>query len=157
MTVSDGQHGSPDAFRGFKGWLLVLLVFQFLVLLREASVLMYIGAFYFEGMRIGAWGPLSIVHLGRILINAAFVVVLGYVIALMAGRRRTFVRWFKVEMTFFMVLPFIEIAWTIVAPWCGPAIVSLPVLLQVGLSLVLGLVWWRYVERSIRVRATFVV
>jgi hypothetical protein len=157
MTASDGQRDSPEEIRGLRGWLLVLLGFQVLVLLREASILMYTGAFYVEGLRIGAWGPLSIVHLGRMLINGAFVVVLGYVIALMAGRRRKFVRWFKVEMTFFMLLPFIEIGWLSVAPWFGPPIVSLPVLLPVGLSLALGLVWWRYVERSIRVRATFVV
>jgi hypothetical protein len=73
----------------------------------------------------------------------------------MVGRRGTFVRWFKIEMIFFMLLPFIEIGWIIVAPWSGPAIVSLPILLPVGLSLALGLAWWLYVERSIRVRATF--
>jgi hypothetical protein len=154
MTAADGQPKSR--LRGLKGWLLVLLVFQFLVLLREISVLMYVGAFYYEGLRIGAWGFLSAVHLGRFLINGAFVVVVGYVIALMAGRRRTFVRWFKIEMAFFMVLPFIEIGWLIVAPWSGPAIDSLRALLPLGLSVVLGLAWWLYVERSARVRATFI-
>jgi hypothetical protein len=68
MTASDGQRDSLEEFRGLKGWLLVLLGFQFLVLLREVFVLMYVGTFYVEGLRIGAWGPLSIVHLGRILI-----------------------------------------------------------------------------------------
>jgi hypothetical protein len=156
MTASDGQNDSVEKRRGLKGWLLVLLVFQFLVLLREASILLYVGAFYVEGLRIGAWGPFSVLHLGRFLINGAFVVVVGYVIALMAGRRRTFVRWFKVEMAFFMVLPFIEIGWIIVAPWSGPAIDSLRILLPVGLSVALGLAWWLYVERSVRVRVTFV-
>ena len=135
---------------------MVLLVFQVLVVLREVSVLLYIGAFYFEGLRIGAWGLFSIVHLGRLLINGAFLAVVIYVIALMAQRRKAFVPWFKAEMTFFMLLPLIEIGWFIVAPWSGPAIVSLPVLLSVGLSLALGLAWWLYVDRSIRVRATFV-
>jgi hypothetical protein len=157
VTASDAQQDSPDELRGFKGWLLVLLAFQVLVLLHEASVLMYVGVFYVEGLRIGAWGPLSVVHLGRFLINGAFVVVVGYVMALMAARRRTFVPWFKAEMAFFMVMPFIEIGWIIAAPWSGPAIVSLPVMLPLGLSLVLGLVWWRYVETSRRVRATFVL
>lgn len=155
MTASDGQRVSLDELRGLKGWLLVLLGFQILVLLREFFVLMYVGTFYVEGLRIGAWGPLSVVHLGRILINGAFVVLLGYVIALMVGRRRTFVHWFKIEMMFFMLLPFIEIGWIVVAPWSGPAFVSLRVLLPLGLSLALGLAWWLYVERSIRVRATF--
>jgi hypothetical protein len=156
MTTTDDRRGSPEELRGFKGWLVVLLVFQFLVLLREASILMYVGVFYFEGLRTGAWGFLSVLHLGRIVINGAFVVVVGYVIALMAGRRRTFTRWFKLEMVFFMVLPFIEIGWIAVAPWSGPPIGSVAVLLPVGLSLVLGLVWWRYVESSMRVRTTFV-
>jgi hypothetical protein len=157
MTTSDGQRDSPEKLHGLKGWLVVLLVFQVLVLLREVSVLMYVGLFYYEGLRLGAWGPLSIVHLGRFLINGAFVVVVCYVIALTVGRRRTFVRWFKAELAFFMLLPFIEMGWIIVAPWSGPAIDSLGVLLPVGLSLALGLAWWLYVERSIRVRATFVV
>jgi hypothetical protein len=155
MTATDGQRVSPEEFRGIKGWLLVLLGFQVLVLLREAFVLMYVGTFYYEGLRIGAWGPLSIVNLGRLLINGAFVVIVGYVIALMVGRRSTFVRWFKIELIFFMILPFLEIGWIIVAPWSGPGIVSRSVLLPVGLSLGLGLAWWLYVERSVRVRATF--
>jgi hypothetical protein len=155
MTASDGQRDSLEALRGLKGWLLVLLGFQVLVFLREVLVLMYVGTFYVEGMRVGAWGPLSVVHLGRLLINGAFVVIVGYVIALMIGRRGTFVHWFKIELMFFMTLPFIEIGWLIVAPWSGPAIVSLPMLLPVGLSLALGLVWWLYAERSGRVRATF--
>jgi hypothetical protein len=156
MTASGGQRDSSGEVRGLKGWLLVLVVFLFLVLLREASVLMHVGAFYVEGLRIGAWGPPSVVHLGRMLVNGAFVVVLGYVLALMAGRRSRFVRWFKVEMAFIMVLPFVAIGWIMVAPWSGPAIISLPVLLPVGLAVALGLVWWRYVEKSIRVRATLV-
>jgi hypothetical protein len=156
MTASDGQRDSLEQYRGFKGWLVVLLVFQVLVLFREVSVLMYIGAFYFEGLRTGAWGFFSPVPLGRLLINGAFVVVVLNVMALMAGRRRTFVRWFRVELAFFMLLPFIEIAWLIAAPWSGPAIVSLPVLLPLALSLALGLAWWLYAAQSIRVRATFV-
>jgi hypothetical protein len=155
MTASDAERDAPGELRGLKGWLLVLLGFQVLVLLREILVLMYVGTFYVEGMKVGAWGPLSVVHLGRLLINGAFVVIVGYVIALMFGRRRAFVPWFKIEMIFFMILPFIEIGWIIVAPWSGPAITSLPILLQVGLSLALGLAWWLYAERSKRVRATF--
>lgn len=73
----------------------------------------------------------------------------------MIGRPRAFVSWFKIELSFFMVLPFIEIGWIIVAPWSGPAVVSLPTLLPVGWSLALGLAWWLYVERSMLVRATF--
>jgi uncharacterized protein DUF2569 len=157
MTASDGQRDSSKELRGLEGWLLVLLLFQVLVLLRELSVLLFVGAYYFEGLRTGAWGLLSIPHLGRILIYGAFIFVLCYVTALMFGRRRTFVPWFKAELAFFMLLPFIEIGWIIVAPWWGTDIISVRVLLPVGLSLVLGLVWWLYVERSRRVRATFVV
>ena len=156
MTAADGQHDARDEVRGLKGWLLVLLGFQVLVLLREVFVLMYVGTFYVEGLRVGAWGPLSVVHLGRILINGTFVVIVGYVIALMVGRRETFAHWFKIELMFFMILPFVEIGWIIVAPWSGPALVSLPVLLPVGVSLALGLASWLYVEKSVRVRATFV-
>jgi hypothetical protein len=155
MTSSEGQRDSLEEFRGLKGWLVVLLVFQVLVLLREASVLLFFGAFYFEGMRTGAWGPLVIVPLGPLLIYAAFVVLVGYVIVLMFGRRRTFVRWFKAELTFFMLLPLIDIGWIMVAPWSGPPLGSLRVLVPVGLHLVLGLAWWRYVDSSRRVRATF--
>jgi Protein of unknown function (DUF2569) len=157
MTASDGQRDSPQELRGLGGWLLVLLLFQVLVLLRELSVLLFVGAYYFEGLRTGAWGLVSLPHLGRILIYGAFLVLLCYVIALMFGRRRTFAHWFKVELAFFMLLPFIEIGWIVVAPWWGTDIVSLRVLLPVGLSLVLGLAWWLYVGRSRRVQATFVV
>ena len=80
---------------------------------------------------------------------------MGYVIVVMIGHHTTFARWFKIELIFFMLLPFIEIGWIIVAPWSGPAIDSPRMLLPVGLSLALGLAWWLYVEKSVRVRATF--
>lgn len=57
MTTSDSERASLEESRGLKGWLLVLLGFQVLVILREVLVLMYVGAFYVEGLRIGAWGP----------------------------------------------------------------------------------------------------
>jgi len=157
MTSSDGQLDSPAEYRGLKGWLVVLLVFQFLVFLREFLVLGWVGTYYFEGMRTGAWGPLSIVPLGRFLVYAAFVGLVGCVIALMLGRRRSFVPWFKVELAFFMLLPLIDIGWLVVEPWSQLAIVSLAVLLPVAVHLALGLAWWAYVERSRRVSATFVV
>jgi hypothetical protein len=156
MTLSDGQLDSPAEFRGLKGWLVVLIVFQFLVLLHELSILAWVGTYYFEGLRTGAWGLLSIVPLGRLLIYAAFVVLVGCVIALMFARRRTFVPWFKAELAFFIILPILDIGWMIAEPWSGLPVVSLPVLLPVGLHLVLGLVWWLYIARSRRVRATFV-
>jgi hypothetical protein len=156
MTAADGQRDSPTEPSGIRGWLLVLLFFQVLLLLREASVLLYVGAFYVEGLRIGAWGLFSIVHFGRFFINGAFVVVVVYATALMVGRRKSFVRWFRAEMALFMLLPFTEIGWLIVAPWSGPAVVSLPALVPFGLYLILGLAWWLYVERSVRVRTTFV-
>ena len=84
MTASDGRGASAggSAAKRAGG---CLLVFQFLVLLREARVPLFVGGFYVEGLRVGARAPLSVLHLGRFLINGAFVVVVGYAIALMAG------------------------------------------------------------------------
>jgi hypothetical protein len=36
MTTTDERHDSLEELRGIRGWLVVLLVFQFLVILREA-------------------------------------------------------------------------------------------------------------------------
>jgi hypothetical protein len=141
---------------GFKGWLLVLAIFQFLLLARALALLVGIGQVFFSGFPAADIGRFSILYGGRLVLNAAFVSIVVVAIVLMLFRRRAFRRWARIEMIGFIVLPMAELAWIVAAPKSGEAGINLAVMVLMVIHVAVGTTWDRYVETSQRVAATFV-
>ena len=141
---------------GFRGWLLVLAIFQILLLCREAVLLLGVAHIFIAGQPAAGIGAFSLVYGGRLALNLAFLALLVVAIVLMVQRRRSFVRWGQIEMKCLMALPLVEYGWIVAAPWPGRAGISLAVILLMVVHLAVGVVWARYIETSKRVAATFV-
>jgi hypothetical protein len=90
------------------------------------------------------------------VINVLFLLLVVVALVLMGLRRRAFIRWGRIEMTGLMVLPLVEYAWIVVAPWPGRAGLSPGVLAMVVICLAAGIAWRRYLASSQQVAATFV-
>lgn len=59
-------------------------------------------------------------------------------------------------MTGLMLLPIVDYAWIVVAPWEGRAGFSLAYLVLLVIHVAVGGAWRRYLDASPRVSATFV-
>ena len=143
---------------GFKGWLLVLAIFQGLLLLRQGGSVVVVARDFVSGVSLPFLevAPFSALYGGRLVINGLFLALVVVATALMGLRRRAFVRWGKAEMTALMVLPVIDYAWILIVPWSGRTGFSLGLVVTVTIYLAVGLAWRRYIEASPRVAATFV-
>jgi len=153
-SQGDGPVPSVQAFRG---WLLILVVFQCLLLLREAALLISISLNYVRGIPIAQIEPFSALNLGRLMVHGAFVCVGIYVAVLMFERRMVFRRWYGFEMKFFIALPLVEWAWLAIVPWPGTMLGSSRTMIPlIVIHLIIGLCWLRYIETSERAKSTFV-
>jgi hypothetical protein len=148
---------SSSPVPGFRGWLLVLAVFQLLLALRQLVLLEQIVRSFVAGVPVAGIGPYSVLYGGRLALNAAFMILIVGAIVLMALRRSLFVRWGRIEMIGLIVLPIAEFAWLVVAPWAGgPGLISGPVIVLIVIHFAIGLAWSRYIAMSKRVAVTFV-
>ena len=143
------------------GWVAVLAVFQLLLLGREVLLLIAASQNFVRGIPPVGFNPgarpYSALFGGNVVIHAVFITLLVCAIALMGLRRQSLLRWFRLEMKFFMVLPILEIFWIVVAPWPGSVrIFTAAVVAQVVAHLIIGWCWLSYVEKSRRVSVTFV-
>jgi hypothetical protein len=143
---------------GFRGWLLVLAIFQVLLLFRQGTLVLRIARDFVSGVsgEFSSLAPFSVLYGGRLVVNGLFLALVAVALVLMALRRRLFIPCARLEMTGLMVLPLVEYAWLVVAPWSGRAGFLLGILLLVVIHLSLGLAWRRYIASSQRVAATFV-
>jgi len=141
---------------GFRGWLLTLAIFQGLLLIRQGATVVQITRDFVSGVEVLAVAPFSVLYGGRLAINSLFLALVAVAVVLMALRRRAFIRWGRLEMTGLMLLPFVDYAWFVVAPWEGDAGLPPGLLLLMAIHVAVGLAWRRYLESSARVAATFV-
>lgn len=147
------DHQGPEP--GFKGWLLVLLVFQFLILAYYCLRFAQETRTYIAGIPSAGLEPFSILYLGLLLMSAPFLALVAYTIFVMSQRRDAFYRWFRMEMRYYIVLPMAQMFWLLVAPWPGHVGFPVPLLMPIAVNLAVGLGWLNYLDRSARVRATF--
>ena len=142
---------------GFGGWLLVLAIFQGLLLFRYGVMVGQIASQFVSGVPgFLAVTPFSVLYGGRLVINGLFLALVVVALVLMSTRRRAFIPWGKLEMTALMLMPLVDYAWIVVAPWEGSAGFSVGFLMLLVIHIVVGIAWRRYLDSSPRVAATFV-
>lgn len=159
MTSDPSSSVSPAAgvAPGFKGWLLVLAVFQFLLAVRQVVLLQQIIRSFVAGTPAVGIPPHSLLYGGRLALNGAFMALLVAAIVLMVLRRAAFAGWARVEMIGLIFLPIAELGWLLLSPLAGaPGIVSGPVIGLIVIHFAIGVTSIRYIETSKRVAATFV-
>ena len=143
---------------GFGGWLLVFAFFLWALFGREAVALLRIAQYFAQGQAMLGATPYSVVDVGRLAINGAFVGLLVVTIVLMHLRRAAFLRWGRIAMLALIAVPVLEYLWLALTPLPGVmqdlfktfAVVML-------LHLAIGGAWLGYLSRSKRVAATFVL
>lgn len=142
---------------GFRGWLLVLAVFQLLLALRQLVLLEQIVGSFVAGVPVAGIAPHSVLYGGRLALNAAFMILIVAAIVPMVLRRSAFVRWGRVEMICLIFLPIAELAWLTVTPWAGgPGLISGPMIALIMIHFAVGLAWSHYIATSKQVAVTFV-